>query len=187
MRDRHYASALHTEKIRACIHSSYQWRLRKTVCSLTNHQQIICTSWTYCPVPVTYSISGQRKLYGRVKSGELQFYWNWYIILKPNNEALNLQVSCEPLCPSNDHIARGHAAVTDLMFGRNDLTSRGLAITSLLLDAVDCLSSYFMSGSKAFFPCPQPVSRLHKISQIFAVSAWLRISFVLSSLSHFCP
>jgi hypothetical protein len=37
-----------------------------------------------------------------------------------------------------------------------------------------------MFGIKAFVPCPQPVSRLHKISQIFALSAWPGIFFVLA-------
>jgi len=86
----------------------------------------------------------------------------------------------QPLGPSDDHIDRKHAAVTDLTFGRADLATGGLAITSLLLVAVECISSYFMSGIKAFVPCPQPVSCLHKISQIFALSAWLGISFVLA-------
>jgi hypothetical protein len=97
--------------------------------------------------------------------------------------ALNLQVSYQPPGPSDDRVGRTHAAVSDLMFGRTDLAVGGLIISDLLFDLADCLSSYFMSGMKAFVPCPQPVSRLHKISQIFALSAWLGIFFVLVLVS----
>jgi len=54
------------------------------------------------------------------------------------------------------------------------------AIRSPMLVALECLSSYFLYGIKAFFPCPQPVYCLDKISQIFALSAWLGLSFVLA-------
>ena len=84
--------------------------------------------------------------------------------------AVNLYVSYELLGQSDDHISRIYAAVTDFIFGRTDLTAVGLTVRSPMLVAVECLSSYFLSGIKAFFPCPQPVSCLHKISQIFAPS-----------------
>jgi hypothetical protein len=89
-------------------------------------------------------------------------------------------MSYPPLGPSDDHIVTEYAAVTDLIFGTTNLTAGGLVITSLLLVAVECQSSYFMSAIKAFVPFPQPASRLHRISQIFVLSAWPGISFVLT-------
>jgi hypothetical protein len=85
--------------------------------------------------------------------------------------ALNLQVSYPPPGPSDDHISTEYVAVK-LMFGSTDLAAGGFTITSLLLVSVECLSSYFMSAIKLFVPCPQLVSRLHRISQIFVCLAW---------------
>ena len=71
------------------------------------------------------------------------------------------------------------------MFGRTDLAAAGLAVTSLLLVAVECLSSYFMSGIKSFVPCPQPFSCLHKISHICSVClAWYMLAFVTVSFLY---
>jgi hypothetical protein len=70
-------------------------------------------------------------------------------------------------------------AVSDLMFGKTNLVIGGMMAHYRVLDLLDFVFPYFMSGVRAYVPCPQPVSRLQKVSQIFSLSAWLGIIFVL--------
>jgi hypothetical protein len=70
-------------------------------------------------------------------------------------------------------------AVRDLVFGKTNLVIGGLITHYKFLDLLDFVLPYSMTGVRAYVPCPQPVSRLQKVSQIFSLSAWLGVIFML--------
>jgi hypothetical protein len=80
------------------------------------------------------------------------------------------------------------SAVSELVFGKTNLVIGGLVAHYKAVHMSDFVFPFFVTGVRAYVPCPQPVSRLQKVSEIFTLSAWLGIFFVLVfvTLSFLC-